>query len=127
MIIYKITLDENNKYVGRTSKTIARKRFGHRVCAKNISTYCSLYKRIRELEIEPTSIDLVVLETLTENDDADNKLAYWIKKEQPNLLECRADLYIDGNVTIKKTSMSCRCNIEQTKIIKGKPFIVTFD
>ena len=127
MYIYKIVVNEDYRFVGSTIRTITRKRFGHRVCAKNTSTYCSLYKRIRELEIEPTAIDLVVLEKLTESDDADNKLAYWIKKEQPNLLECRADLYIDGNVTIKKTNMSCCCNVEQTKIIKGKPFTLTFD
>lgn len=127
MYIYKIVVNEDYRFVGSTIRTITRKRFGHRVCAKNTSTYCSLYKKIRELEIEPTSIDLEVLEELDPGDDIDVKLAYWKKKENSNLLECRAHLYIDGKVIIKKTNMACKCNVEKTKIIKGEPYILRFD
>lgn len=127
MIIYKIIVNDDFRFVGKTVRTITRKRFGHRVCAKNISTYCSLYKKIRELEIEPTSINLEVLETLSEEDDWETRLIYWRKIEESNLDECRAHLYIDGKVVIKKNNMGCTCNTEPTKIIKGSPFIVRFD
>tara|TARA_R110000822_G_C15137040_1_gene475776 strand:- start:98 stop:481 length:384 start_codon:yes stop_codon:yes gene_type:complete len=126
MYIYKIVLNKDFRYVGSTVRSIKRKRFGHRVCAKNTSTYCSLYKKIRELDIEPTSIDLKILEKLSPEDDIDIKLAYWEKKENSNLLECRAHLYIDGKVIIKKTNMACNCNTTDTKIIKGEPYLLTF-
>tara|TARA_R110000772_G_C13064030_1_gene415610 strand:- start:224 stop:607 length:384 start_codon:yes stop_codon:yes gene_type:complete len=127
MFIYKIIVNDKYRFVGSTVRSIKRKRFGHKVCAKNISTCCTLYKKIRELEIEPTTIDLVVLEKFNKGEDMTTRLTYWRKKENSNLDECRAHLYIDGKTIIKKSNMSCCCNMEQTKIIKGKPFTLTFD
>lgn len=127
MYIYKIVVNDTFRFVGSTVRTIKRKRFGHRVCAKNISTCCSLYKKIRELEIEPTSINLELLETLNEEDDWETRLIYWRKKEQSNLHECRAHLYIDGQVIIKKSNMSCICNNQPQKKNKRKPFLLSFD
>jgi hypothetical protein len=127
MYIYKIELNEDFRFVGSTMRTIKRKRFGHKICAKNIFTGCSLYKKIRELEIEPTSINLEVLESLNEEDDSETRLLYWKKKENSNLDECRAHLYIDGKVIIKKSNMSCSCNTKKLKEIKGKHYILRFD
>ena len=124
MLIYKIEVSEDFRFVGSTVGTIKRTRFAHRVCAKNRATFCTLYKKIRELEIEPTSIDLSVLEEV-DIDDVDTKLIYWRKKENSNLEECRSHLYIDGNTVIKRTNMGCECGVAE--IIKGKPFLMTFD
>ena len=127
MYIYKIVLNKDYRFVGSTVRRINRKRFGHRVCAKNLSTFCSLYRKIRDLKIEPTSINLEVLESLNDEDDLDAKLIYWKKIEKANLDECRAHLYIDGKVIIRKRNMSCRCNKKEDLMIKGKPYIMTFD
>ena len=125
MYIYKIRLDDNNLFVGSTKRTIIRKRFGHRVCAKNQSTYCSLYKKIREMEIEPTSLNLEILERVY-NDNLDTRLTYWKNVLKPNLNECRASLFIDGEMTIKKNNMTCICN-NVNRVVEGKPFLVSFD
>ena len=127
MFVYKIVLNDDFRFVGNTLQSIIRKRFGHRVCAKNIYTSCSLYKKIRELDIEPNSIELEILEELDESDDLDTRLAYWKKIENANLDECRAHFYIDGRMIIRKSNMGCRCIIEKTNIVKGKPYLMTFD
>lgn len=125
MFIYQIRLDKKNLFVGSTKRTIIRKRFGHRVCAKNVATYCSLYKKIRQLEIEPTSINLEILEVISE-DNLDTRLNYWKNKMKPNLNECRAGLFIDGDMVIKKRNMTCICN-RVDRVVEGKPFVVSFD
>ena len=124
MLIYKIELNEDFRFIGSTAGTIKRTRFACRVCAKNGSTFCTLYKKIRELKIEPTSIDLEILEEV-DIDDVDTRLLYWRKKENCNLEECRSALYVDGNTIIKRTNMGCECGRE--KIIIGKPFVMRFD
>ena len=125
MFIYKIVLNEDFRFIGSTVGTIKRTRFAHRVCAKNGATFCTLYKKIRELDIEPTSIDLEILEQIIDKDDIDTKLIYWRKKENCNLEECRSHLYIDGSNIIKRTNMGCMCGVAE--IVKGKPFLMTFD
>tara|TARA_R110001592_G_scaffold249203_1_gene511701 strand:- start:5 stop:379 length:375 start_codon:yes stop_codon:yes gene_type:complete len=124
MFIYKIELNDDFRFVGSTAGTIKRTRFACRVCAKNRATFCTLYKKIRELDIEPTSIDLKILEEVNA-DDVDTKLIYWRKKENCNLEECRSSLYVDGNIIIKRTNMGCMCSVNE--IVKGKPFLMTFD
>ena len=126
MIIYKIILNEDFRFVGSTMSSIKRKRFAHKICAKNILTCCSLYKKIRELDIEPTSINLEVLE-IVKDDNIVNRLAFWKKEEKSNLDECRARMYTDSNAVIKKTNMGCECNNIPLKIGPGKLFGVTFD
>ena len=125
MLIYKITLSHDNIFVGSTIMNLTNKRWGHRVCAKNNSSSCSLYKKIRELNIEPTTINLELLEEI-DGQDEEVKLFYWKKKEGANLNECRAGLFIDENMTIKKSNMGCVCD-SSTKITPGKPFLLTFD
>tara|TARA_R110000764_G_scaffold4398_2_gene18128 strand:+ start:256 stop:639 length:384 start_codon:yes stop_codon:yes gene_type:complete len=127
MYIYKIVINDKYRFVGSTVRSIKRKRFGHKVCAKNLSTCCTLYKKIRELDIEPTIIDLEVLEKFNKGEDMTNRLIYWKKKEDSNLDECRAHLYIDGKTIIKKTNMCCECNNIPIHLTKGKPFLLTFD
>ena len=127
MIIYKIVLNEEFRYVGSTIRTIRNKRFGHRVCAKNPSSCCSLYKKIRDLNIEPTSIDLEIIEELNDNEDCVSRLMYLKKIHNSNLQECRSDLYIDGRLIIKKSNMGCECVKKNKKIITGKPYIMRFD
>lgn len=126
MKIYKIVLSAENIFVGSTVKNLTNKRFGHVICAKNNSSSCSLYKKIRELKIEASTIKLELLEEIDEGDE-EVKLIYWKKREKTNLDECRAGLFIDGNTIIKKSNMSCICSTHQTKIIPGKPFVLNFD
>jgi len=127
MFIYKVELNKDFRFVGSTVRSIKRKRFGHRVCAKNLSTCCSLYNKIRELNIEPTTINLEVLEKFKKGDDMTNRLAYWKKKENSNLTECRAHLYIDGKTIIKKSNMGCKCNDPPLILKPGIPYLLTFD
>ena len=127
MIIYKIVLNEEFRYVGSTIRTIRNKRFGHRVCAKNLSSCCSLYKKIRELNIEPTSIDLEIIEELSDEEDCASRLMYLKKIYNSNLQECRSHLYIDGRLIIRKSNMGCEC-VKKNKVkITGKPVVVRFD
>lgn len=126
MSIFIIYVGDNHRYVGSTVSTIARRRWGHRVCAKSDFTCCSLYRKLRELG--RPKIDLIELEYINDLESLDQlKLheQYWIKKMNANLSECRAHTMIDGDVTIKRRTMECRCS-EKKLVVDDKPVLLEF-
>lgn len=127
MFIYKIQLTNEDIFVGGTYRSIAKKRWGHRVCAKNALTTCSLYNKIRVLKIDPLSIELCILEVLNDYTNMEERRRYWIRKLGATLEECRAYKYIDGDTVISKRNMECECRRIKNDAPIGEPYLLTFD
>jgi hypothetical protein len=127
MFIYKITLSNTDIFVGSTYRSIANKRWGHRVCAQNALSSCSLYNKIRVLNIDPLLIQLEVLEEVNDYNLMDERRIYWIKREGATLQECRAHKYIDGDMVISRRNMECECRRIKYNTPIGEPYLLTFD
>ena len=65
MYIYKIELSQDDIFIGSTSRSIAKKRWGHMISGKNYFTSCSLYNRMRILDICPTTLNLEIIEEIS--------------------------------------------------------------
>ena len=129
MFIYKIQLSQEDIFVGYTYRSIAKKRWGHLVCGKNSLTSCTLYNRMRVLNISPTTLRLEILEVIEDGETMHERRDYWSRKLGANLEECRANMYIDGETVISKRNMECHCKEKEVvrKSQVGKPYLLTFD
>ena len=129
MFIYKIQLSQEDILVGYTYRSIAKKRWGHLVCGKNSLTSCTLYNRMRVLNISPTELRLEILEVIEDSDTMHERRDHWSRKLGANLDECRAHMYIDGETVISKRNMECECQEKEfsRRSRIGKPYLLTFD